>query len=120
MATLRQRHGSAAEDHAASWLAAHGWQIMGRNVKVGRDEIDIVALDPGPPPTLVCVEVRSATSAAFGSPEERVGRAKVGHLYRAMRGLTGVAHLPRRVDLVLVDGRTGLPVLRHLRSIEPP
>ena len=98
-----------------------------RNLKVGRDEIDILAVDPGPPPTLVVVEVRSLRTAAFGAPEERVDRRKVGHLYRALGSLgsfleteEGVGRLPRRVDLVIVDRRSGRAEIRHLRRWNPP
>ena len=86
---------------------------------VGRDEIDILAIDPGPPAELVFVEVRSATSDRFGTPEERVDRDKVAHLYRASRALTAPYGLPRRVDLVVVDRRAGQTALRHLRALEP-
>ena len=72
MHTVRQRRGSHAEELAAQYVATLGWKVLARNVKVGaRDEIDLVALDPGPPLELVCVEVRSARSVAFGAPEER-------------------------------------------------
>jgi putative endonuclease len=122
MRTLRQRHGTLAEHAALAYLEGLGWRVIGRNVKVGRDEIDIVAIDPGPPAELVCVEVRSATSADFGTPEERIGRLKVGHLYRAMRTYQAVEgrNLPRRVDLVVVDSRAGSPVIRHLRALDLP
>lgn len=120
MATLRQRRGSAAEDRAAEYLTGLGWRIVDRNVRVGvRDEVDILAVDPGPPAELVCVEVRSAASDSFGSPEERVNRAKVGHLYRAMHRLAGYGGLPRRVDLVVVDRRGSALSIRHLRRVEP-
>jgi Holliday junction resolvase-like predicted endonuclease len=101
-------------------LHSLGWRFVDRNVKVGRDEIDILAVDPGPPVELVCVEVRSASSGAFGAPEERVDRAKVSHLYRAMRALPLGLAMHRRVDLVTVDLRSGVPVIRHLRALEPP
>jgi len=119
MPTLRQEHGTLAEDAAVGYLRELGWTIVARNVKVGRDEIDVVAIDPGPPAQLVCVEVRSATSAAFGTPEERVDRPKVGHLYRAMWALKTESRLPRRIDLVVVDGRGGATAVRHLRALEP-
>ncbi len=100
---------------------------MARNLKLARDEIDILAIDPGPPTALVVVEVRSLRTAAFGEPEERVDRAKVGRLYRALAALgrsseigEGLGRLPRRVDLVIVDRRTGSSVIRHLRALEPP
>ena len=122
MPTLRQRHGTLAEDAALAYLLSLGWRLIERNVKVGRDEIDIVAIDPGPPEELVCVEVRSAISARFGTPEERIDRRKVGHLYRALRAYQAVdgRGLKRRVDLVIVDSRGGAPVIRHLRNLEPP
>jgi putative endonuclease len=120
VATERQRRGQAAEEQAVAYLEQLGWRVMARNVRVGRDEIDIVAIDPGPPPALVCVEVRSAASPDFGTPEERVDRGKVGHLYRASRALRTRDRLPRRVDLVIVDRRSGGPAIRYLRDLEPP
>jgi putative endonuclease len=120
MPTTRQDHGTRAEDAAAAWLQQAGWQLLARNVKLGKDEIDIVAIDPGPPLTLVCVEVRSSTSPDFGTAEERIDRSKVAHLYRAARNLKLQHRLPKRVDLVVVDRRDGRSVFRHLRAVEPP
>ena len=120
MQTARQNNGTHAEDAAAAWLEQAGWRLLARNVKLGRDEIDIVAIDPGPPATLVCVEVRSSTSPDFGTPEERVDRRKVAHLYRAAKSLQLERRLPRRVDLVVVDRRARRSVFRHMRGVEPP
>ncbi len=127
MRTQRQLRGSAAEALAALFLEGLGWRVVTRNLLVGRDEIDILAIDPGPPATLVLVEVRSLRTAAFGEPEERVDRAKVGRLYRALARLgtsleldDGLRRLPRRVDLVVVDQRSGSTEIRHLRTLEPP
>jgi putative endonuclease len=118
--TERQRRGAFYEDVAAAWLQQHGWRIVARNVRVGtHDEIDIVAIDAGPPAELVCVEVRSAQSGRFGSPEERMDARKVGHLYRAMRALRIETTLARRVDLVVVDTRAPTPQVRHIRRLEP-
>jgi len=71
--------------------------------------------------------VRSLRTAAFGYPEERMDRQKVGRLYRALTGLAGalesdegLSKLPRRVDLVIVDHRSGRVEIRHLRALEPP
>jgi len=125
--TQRQIRGAAGEEAAAAYLIALGWHVVVRNLKVGRDEIDILAVEPGPPKTLVVVEVRSLRTAAFGYPEERMDRQKVGRLYRALTGLAGalesdegLSKLPRRVDLVIVDHRSGRVEIRHLRALEPP
>jgi putative endonuclease len=118
----------AAEAEAAEWLERQGWRIVARNVRVGHDEIDLLALDPGPPATVVSVEVRSLRTSHFGAPEERVDRAKVRRLYRALWALArsgglaalAVGQLPTRVDLVVVDRRSGWTQIRHLRALQPP
>jgi putative endonuclease len=128
--TERQRRGHSAEQLVADRLATGGWQVIGANLRVGRDEVDLLALEPGTPPTVVVVEVRSLRASAFGVPEERVDSGKVRRLYRAAAALRGerrvtpggvrLADLPWRVDLIVVDGRDGTPRLRHLRALEPP
>lgn len=126
--TTRQVAGRAAEDAAAAYLRSAGWTILARNVRVGRDEVDLLAVDPGPPAAVACVEVRSVRVRRFGAPEERVDARKVGHLYRAMAALRAhppthavrFARLAWRVDLVVVDRRAGSEELRHLRAVEPP
>jgi putative endonuclease len=126
MRTVRQRRGSRAEDLAAGYVTALGWVVLARNVRIGpRDEIDLVAIDVSG--DLVCVEVRSAKSPAFGAPEERVDRRKVGHLYRAARAFAsspeasalGIGARKPRVDLIVIDMRGQKPVVRHLPRLEP-
>ena len=50
--TPGQKAGDAAESLVAERLAARGWRILARNVHAGRSEMDIVAVDPGPPERL--------------------------------------------------------------------
>jgi hypothetical protein len=59
--TAAQRIGDAGEALIASRLEGAGWTILARNVRVGRDELDLVAIDPGPPRALVVVEVCCCT-----------------------------------------------------------
>ena len=66
MRTPAQRAGDAAEALAERRLEAAGWTILGRHVRVSRAEIDIVAVDPGPPPALVAVEVRWRARRDYG------------------------------------------------------
>ncbi len=51
--TPSQRAGDAAEDEVARRLLAQGWTLLGRRVRAGRSELDLVATDPGPPRALV-------------------------------------------------------------------
>lgn len=125
--TPRRRAGDAAEARVARLLARQGWIIIERQLRVGRDELDIVALDPGPPAMSVVVEVRSRRSPRFGLQEERLDEAKVRRLYRAMNVLrasgwsdAGAAvpgGIAWRVDLVAIDEGSG--TVRHLKGLIP-
>ncbi len=126
--TAVQRAGDAAEAHVADRLIAAGWTIVGRNVRIGRNEVDLVAIDPGPPVCLVLVEVRWRTRRDFGLPEETFDRRKRAHLRAALGRLIELGCLPDgrplpggrlRVDLVVVEPpvRPGRgPRLRHHRD----
>jgi putative endonuclease len=140
----RRGAGDRAEAFVADRLRESGWRIVGRQVPVGRDELDIVAVEPGAEPapgggTLVFVEVRSARDGRFGAPEESVVGRKAARTYRAALALLragvlpdgrALPRLPWRVDVVAVtglgadvpDGPAGaLPRLRvrHLRGVDP-
>src|ERR1035437_6791180 len=93
--TPSQRAGDAAEDAVAARLVARGWVVLGRKVRAGRSELDLVAVDPGPPPALVVVEVRWRRSRAFGLPEETVDRRKLRHLRAGVGRLVEAGRLPR-------------------------
>ena len=131
---LRRRLGDRAESLVAAELEALGWIILAAGVHVGRDELDLICVEPGPPPTLVFVEVRSRSSVRFGAPEETLDGAKIARTYRAAFALLRAGRLPDgsslppfrwRVDLVAVDARPvaghekdGVRV-RHIRGVAP-
>jgi len=126
--TAAQRAGDAAETLVAERLEAAGWTILARNVHVGRHEIDLVAVDPGPPTALVIIEVRWRSSRAFGLPEETVDHRKRTRVRAAAYGLLDRGELatgevlprsPLRFDLVVVEpaaGDPGLARIRHHRA----
>jgi len=110
--TDAQRSGDAAERLVADGLIAAGWTILARNVHVGRYELDLVAVDPGPPRMLVAVEVRWRAGRAFGLPEETVDHRKRSRVRAAAYGLlergalpdgSPLPRLPLRFDLVVVE-----------------
>ena len=109
--TSAQRAGDAAEAHVAAQLVARGWVVLGRQVRAGRSELDLVAVDPGPERCLVVVEVRWRRRRDFGLPEETLGRLPDG---------TALPDLPVRLDLVVMEPpawRGGPPRLRHHRAV---
>jgi len=111
--TPAQRAGDAAEADVAQRLAAQGWLILGRQVRAGRSELDIVAVDRGAPPTLV-VEVQWRRRRDFGLPEETLDRRKLAHLRRGLGHLVEAGRLPD--GTILPD----LPVRLDLAVVEPP
>ncbi len=125
--TAAQQAGDTAESLVLVRLLDAGWTILARNVHVGRHELDLVAVDPGPPTTLVIVEVRWRASRGFGLPEETVDHRKRRHVRMATYGLrdrgvlpdgSPLPRLPVRFDLVVVEPATrgGDPTVRHHRA----
>ena len=123
-----QRAGDAAEALVVDHLATLGWSVLGRNIRLGRKEVDVVAVDPGPPQALVLVEVRWRARRDFGLPEETFDWRKQTHLRAAIGRLIEVGALPDgrvlpsapiRIDLVVVEPPAtagGQPRLRHHRD----
>jgi putative endonuclease len=125
--TAAQRIGDAAEALVGARLEARGWTILARNLRLGRDEVDLLAVDHGPPASLVVVEVRRRGRRDFGLAEETLDHRKRAALRRAAGSLlaagalpdgTRLPRLPLRVDLVAIDGEPGeVPSIRHHRAI---
>ncbi|HEY3336440.1 MAG TPA: YraN family protein, partial [Candidatus Limnocylindrales bacterium] len=82
--TEAQRIGDAGERLVARRLESMGWTILARNLRVGRDEIDLLAVDPAGVGSLVVVEVRRRGRRDFGLPEESLDHRKRAALRRAI------------------------------------
>jgi putative endonuclease len=72
--------GEAGEQMAAEWLEQQGFQLISRNWKSGRYEIDIIASRDG---ILHFIEVKSRHDDQFGKPEDWVDRKKGNRLLSA-------------------------------------
>lgn len=86
--------GRVGEDLAANFLVRRGATVVGRNVRVGRDEIDLIVELDG---RRVAVEVKSGLGAI--APEEHFDTAKEANVRRAVRQLDPPI---ARIDLVTV------------------
>lgn len=112
--------GARGEELAAELLRGEGMTIIGRNVREGHCEMDIVAQDGD---EVVFAEVRTRTDNKFMSPEDSVGPQKLKKLVRAGRlwterlGYNGFW----RIDLVAVTMADGEPPrIEHYKSITEP
>jgi putative endonuclease len=113
----RSEIGRRGEDAAAVYLERQGMEIIDRNWRTGRGEIDIIALDED---TLVMCEVKTRTSHRSGTPEEAVSETKRKRLSRLARSYLAVCSLepcPVRFDVVSIDVISAdRALLRHHRA----
>ena len=108
----RQIRGRIGEDAAAQALAARGYRVLVRNLRLGRGEIDLVCEQDG---DVVFVEVKARRGAGFGTPAEAVTPRKQRALVAlAARYLTrtGGADRTCRFDVVEVWLAAGDRVVR--------
>lgn len=109
--------GRLAEDLAARYLLASGFELLARNVRAGPGELDIVARDGR---TIVFVEVRCRRQGAGIGPAASVTARKRTRLLRAAEiwiGRHGFDNAPCRFDLIAVTrSRDGFR-LRHDRGV---
>ncbi len=110
--------GRRGEDQALFFLQGKGFQLVRRNYRHGRGEIDLVMEDPQR--TLVFVEVKSNRTKQAGSPLERVDGRKIRQLQRmAQRYCWEFRQEERdiRFDVVGVElGEDGTAEVLHLEG----
>lgn len=113
--------GILGERIAADYLRLAGCEILERNFRSGRFEIDIVAREGG---CVAFVEVKMRRGGAFGGAMQAVDARKLAHLRSAARRYLAERPAARgagefRFDLVAIDvgsGGDGMTVV-HLRGI---
>jgi len=59
------------EKLAAKFFEQHGYEILERNWRAGRKEVDLIVRKSN---LIIFVEVKSASNKKFGHPAERVNR----------------------------------------------
>ncbi len=105
----RNRRGREAERLAAEHLEALGWEVVDRNHRTPRGEVDLVCREGR---TVHFVEVRSRTGEAQGGPEEMVGLGKARRVVSAATDWAlrnGGLEQPFRFDVVAVTFGAGEP-----------
>jgi putative endonuclease len=114
----RKALGDFGERLAAQHLVDLGLVLLDRNWRCNDGEIDIVALDGD---VVVVCEVKTRTSARYGSPFEAITRNKASRLHRlgfAWLRAKGVRCAAVRVDVVAITrpGR-GRTQLEHMQGV---
>lgn len=102
MVVNTRRRGELGEAVAAAFLTLKGYEIVERNVRFARREVDLVARDGG---ALVVVEVKLRWGGRYGTAAEAIDERKLGRLRTALAGIMRDAPrgLTPRIDVVAVD-----------------
>ncbi len=106
--------GARGERQAEKFLKKAGLKMVARNVRVGRDELDLIAREGD---TLVFVEVKTRANETFGRPVSAVNAAKRRNLSRAAVRFMQTRKLRPpyiRFDVVEVIGEE--PQIRHIQN----
>jgi putative endonuclease len=110
--------GRRGEALAAVYLAEHGFEIVERNWRCARGEIDLVAREGD---ETVFVEVKTRSSLDYGHPLEAITIVKLARL-RRLAATWCAEHEPRatriRIDAVAIVAPPGKPPeIEHLRGV---
>ena len=109
------KKGREAEEMAAAFLKSNGYEIVERNYRYKRSEIDLIVRKDK---WLVFVEVKMRSSHAFGFPEEFVDYEKRKNVvfgaeyYTYEHDYSGNV----RFDVIAISIENGVPAIRHFED----
>lgn len=110
--------GHWAEQVAAEHLTAAGWRLLASNFRLRGGELDLVFRAGA---TVVVVEVKQRSSAAYGYPAESIDRRKLARLRATAHYYVNfVLREPdasMRLDAVLVLGTRERHSIEHLKDV---
>ena len=78
--TTRKKTGDKGEDSAVNFLFANGYEVLERNYRFSRGEIDIIAQKDS---VLVFIEVKTRKNINYGYPESFLSEPQQDRIHRA-------------------------------------
>lgn len=96
--------GKSGEDIAEQFLIEKGYEIIKRNFRFGKGEIDIIAKDDD---YIVFVEVKSRKNYNYGEPEYAITKSKQRQLKRMAESyfyVNGIQEQLCRFDVITIVG----------------
>ena len=93
--------GELGEKLAAEYLQGSGYEIVTRNYRFQKAEVDIIAKKDN---MMICVEVKTRNSDFFGDPQSFVTPAKIKKIVKAMNHylIENDIDLETRFDIIAV------------------
>jgi putative endonuclease len=111
-----RKEGSRGEDLAAEYLERNGYEILDRNYRFERGEVDLIAKDGD---ELVFIEVKARRSDAFGLPEDAITPQKEEQIKRVAEGYLFERQIENqacRFDVVAITYNQGKADIRVIRN----
>jgi len=108
--------GKEGEEKAAALLVEKGFEIIERNYRYGKGEIDIVARDKD---FLVFVEVKSRESLEYGKPEEAITKRKMSQIRKIAESYLAEKNITNeniRFDVVAILFLNGEISIEHYEN----
>jgi putative endonuclease len=107
--------GAKGEEAAAEFLRKNGHEILARNFRFGKAEIDIIAQIKD---IIVFVEVKTRSSTSFGYPEEFVDKKKQANVRKAAEEFMfqHKLKLAQRFDVISIVNQEGELEIFHIRD----
>ena len=78
--TARKEIGDKGEDNAVNFLFASGYEVLERNYRFSRGEIDIIAMKDS---VMVFIEVKTRKNIKYGYPETFLSEPQEDRIHRA-------------------------------------
>jgi putative endonuclease len=108
--------GPVSEELAAAFLRDRGWQILARNYRVNRKEVDIIARRAN---TVAFIEVKARGGRGYGHGLEAITwrkRREIAHVAHAWIARSGAGHLEYRFDAIAITWRGSSHTLEHIEN----
>ncbi len=107
--------GVKGEELAVEYLINHGYNIVKRNYRYLKAEIDIIAQKET---VLVGVEVKTRTSDFFGNPQDFISKKKIKLLVTALDHfiVEGDLEVEARLDVIAIIQQKNTFQIEHLKD----
>jgi putative endonuclease len=107
--------GKKGEDLAVEYLKEKGYEILERNIRYERCELDIIAKKEN---KVIFIEVKTRTKTTFGFPEEGVNDAKIENILTAASIYLEEYSIENeiRFDIIAIIKRASKFEIEHLKD----
>ena len=117
MTEKKKETGDIGEEIAAGLLEDSGFEIIERNYRYGRGEIDIIAKDND---VLVFVEVKTRKNLEFGPPELAITKNKQRQIKKIAEAYlfeNEIIDIDCRIDVIAILLKKNLPPeINHIKN----